>query len=207
MLLDEGVLQPHSLAKYAAAFFQDVSLFSHTLEFGAKLTQLGLLVIVLLTLFLGFAVELDPGVEAVNGHAQALGNIGDRFAFLGHLLDRFDLELFGVTLATHGTSYLGLIMRLGGVYETRGDSDLNATQLYEHLDKRNAFERVIEKIKAQVRAKVELIFRVIKCLFGYVKTRLRSLAENTGQLTKKFALSNLWMMRRQSLTHIRKVRS
>ncbi|MEZ7179150.1 hypothetical protein QVM52_27490, partial [Pseudomonas mosselii] len=25
-------------------------------------------------------------------------------------------------LTTHGTSYLGLIMRLGGVYETRGDS-------------------------------------------------------------------------------------
>ncbi|MEX5320891.1 hypothetical protein WCE04_16330, partial [Pseudomonas shirazica] len=42
--------------------------------------------------------------------------------FLGHLLDRFDLEFFGVTLTTHGTSYLGLIMRLGGVYETRGDS-------------------------------------------------------------------------------------
>ncbi|MCC0517986.1 hypothetical protein LJG08_33845, partial [Pseudomonas aeruginosa] len=41
---------------------------------------------------------------------------------LGHLLDRFDLEFFGVTLTTHGTSYLGLIMRLGGVYETRGDS-------------------------------------------------------------------------------------
>ncbi|MBS9765894.1 hypothetical protein JR041_34710, partial [Pseudomonas mosselii] len=42
--------------------------------------------------------------------------------FLGHLLDRFDLEFFRVTLTTHGTSYLGLIMRLGGVYETRGDS-------------------------------------------------------------------------------------
>ncbi|WP_319098926.1 hypothetical protein, partial [Pseudomonas aeruginosa] len=41
---------------------------------------------------------------------------------LGHLLDRFDLEFFRVTLTTHGTSYLGLIMRLGGVYETRGDS-------------------------------------------------------------------------------------
>ncbi|BAW27251.1 monooxygenase (plasmid) [Pseudomonas putida] len=58
----------------------------------------------------------------MNRHAQALGNIGDRIAFLGHLLDRFDLEFFGVTLTTHGTSYLGLIMRLGGVYETRGDS-------------------------------------------------------------------------------------
>ncbi|MNO46758.1 hypothetical protein D3C76_370490 [compost metagenome] len=51
----------------------------------------------------------------MHGHAQALGDIGDGFAFLGHLLDRFDLEFFGVTLTTHGTSYLGLIMRLGGV--------------------------------------------------------------------------------------------
>ncbi|MFA0968129.1 MULTISPECIES: addiction module antidote protein [Pseudomonas] len=51
-----------------------------------------------------------------------MGDIGHRFAFFGHLLDRFDLEFFGVTLTTHGTSYLGLIMRLGGVYETRGDS-------------------------------------------------------------------------------------
>ncbi len=64
----------------------------------------------------------DPGVKAVRGHAQALGDLGDRLAFLGHLLDRFDLEFFRVTLTTHGTSYLGLIMRLGGVYETKGDS-------------------------------------------------------------------------------------
>ncbi|MFI4843901.1 hypothetical protein, partial [Pseudomonas putida] len=42
-----------------------------------------------------------------------------------HLLDRFDFEFFGVTLTTHDTSYLGLIMRLGGVYETRGDSEGN----------------------------------------------------------------------------------
>ncbi|MEZ1423803.1 hypothetical protein QVM55_28850, partial [Pseudomonas monteilii] len=34
-------------------------------------------------------------------------------------------------LTTHGTSYLGLIMRLGGVYETRGDSHkrLNFSEL------------------------------------------------------------------------------
>ncbi|MDM9595833.1 hypothetical protein QU617_21340 [Pseudomonas guariconensis] len=58
----------------------------------------------------------------MHGHAQPLGDLGDRFAFIGHLLDRFNLEFFGLTLTTHGTSYLGLIMRLGGVYETSGDS-------------------------------------------------------------------------------------
>jgi hypothetical protein len=38
----------------------------------------------------------------VHGHAQALGDIGHGFSFFGHLLDRFDLEFFGVTLTTHG---------------------------------------------------------------------------------------------------------
>lgn len=45
-----------------------------------------------LTLFLELAVKLDLGVEAANGHAQAMGNIDDRLTFLGHLLDRFDLN-------------------------------------------------------------------------------------------------------------------
>lgn len=52
-------------------------------------------------------------------------DIINRFGFLSHLLDRFDLEPFGVTLATHGTSYFGLIMRLGGSEETRGDSHVS----------------------------------------------------------------------------------
>ncbi|WP_337160264.1 TaqI-like C-terminal specificity domain-containing protein, partial [Pseudomonas putida] len=47
---------------------------------------------------------------------------------------RFDLEFFGVTLTTHGTSYLGLIMRLGGVYETRGDSDKAFIGPFNSLD-------------------------------------------------------------------------
>jgi len=70
----------------------------------------------LLTPLFGLAVELDPGVKTVSQHALALCDIGKRPAFLAHLLDRFDLEFFGVTLTTHGTSYLGLIMRLGSVY-------------------------------------------------------------------------------------------
>ena len=81
----------------------------------------------MLTLLLGLAVDLDPGVAALYGHAQALGHIGHRFAFFGHLLDRFDLEFFGLTLTTHGTSYLGLIMRFGGVYDAGGDSGLGKT--------------------------------------------------------------------------------
>ncbi|MDA3256859.1 IS5 family transposase [Pseudomonas aeruginosa] len=62
-------------------------------------------------------------------------------------------------------------------------------------------KRKIEKAKAQVRAKVEHPFRVIKRQFGYVKTRFRGLAKNTAQLVTLFALSNLWMARRHLLTN------
>jgi hypothetical protein len=61
------------------------------------------------------------------------------------LLDRFDLEFFGVTLTTHGTSYLGLIMRLGGVYETRGDSE---TLLFTNP---NIVDSLAREISAAVR--------------------------------------------------------
>jgi IS5 family transposase len=56
-----------------------------------------------------------------------------------------------------------------------------------------------EQHKASVRAKVEHPFRVIKRQFGYIKVRYRGLAKNTAQVLTLFALSNLWMSRRQLL--------
>ncbi|OBU47860.1 MULTISPECIES: IS5 family transposase [Stenotrophomonas] len=56
-----------------------------------------------------------------------------------------------------------------------------------------------ESCKASVRAKVEHPFRVIKRQFGYTKVRYRGLAKNTAQVLTLFALSNLWMVRRQLL--------
>ncbi|MDV2453749.1 IS5 family transposase, partial [Xanthomonas hortorum] len=56
-----------------------------------------------------------------------------------------------------------------------------------------------EHFKASVRAKVEHPFRVVKRQFGYTKVRYRGLAKNTAQVLTLFALSNLWMVRRQLL--------
>ena len=71
------------------------------------------------------------------------------------------------------------------------------------LDLTSALARKInevEQIKASIRAKVEHPFRVIKQQFGYAKVRYRGLAKNTARLTMLFALSNLWMARRQLLS-------
>jgi hypothetical protein len=83
------------------------------------------------------------------------GNTDDRFAFVGHLLDRFDLETFGVMLTIHGTSkphcegwrYLRNQGRfvtlccstLDGVMYTIIESRMFAT--YEQSDARPDFER------------------------------------------------------------------
>lgn len=60
--------------------------------------------------------------------------------------------------------------------------------------------------KASKRAKVEHPFRVIKRQFGLAKVRFRGLQKNTAHLLTLFALSNLWMARRQLMTMMGAVR-
>ena len=57
----------------------------------------------------------------------------------------------------------------------------------------------IERLKAQVRARGEHAFRVVKRQFGYVKVRYRGLAKNAAQLHTLFALANIWMVRAKLL--------
>ena len=47
-----------------------------------------------------------------------------------------------------------------------------------------------------VRAKVEHVFRVVKCQFGYRKVRYRGLFKNTAQMFTLMALANLYLARR-----------
>lgn len=64
----------------------------------------------------------------------------------------------------------------------------------------------METAKASIRARVEHPFRVIKRQFGYAKVRFRGLAKNTSQVLTLFALSNLWMARKQLLGSAGKLR-
>ena len=46
-----------------------------------------------------------------------------------------------------------------------------------------------------MRAKVEHIFRVMKCQFGYRKVRYRGIAKNGAQVFSLLALANLYLAR------------
>jgi len=56
-----------------------------------------------------------------------------------------------------------------------------------------------ERAKAQVRARVEHPFHIIKNLFKHRKVRYRGLSKNTAQLYSLFALANLVIARRALL--------
>jgi IS5 family transposase len=50
--------------------------------------------------------------------------------------------------------------------------------------------------QSSVRARVEPIFRIIKCQFGFRKTRYRGLAKNASQVNLLAGLANLCLLRR-----------
>lgn len=58
------------------------------------------------------------------------------------------------------------------------------------------WERHIEYLKAAVRCKVEHVFRIIKCQFGYSKTVYRGLRKNENRLYAMFACANLYLLAR-----------
>ena len=58
----------------------------------------------------------------------------------------------------------------------------------------------LERRKAQVRARAEHPFHILKNLFRHRKTRYRGLAKNTAQLHSLFALANLFIARRRLLS-------
>jgi IS5 family transposase len=59
-----------------------------------------------------------------------------------------------------------------------------------------------ERRKAQVRARVEHPFHILKNLFRHRKTRYRGLARNTAQLHSLFALANLFIARHKLLSTV-----
>ena len=57
----------------------------------------------------------------------------------------------------------------------------------------------VESLKAEVRARVEHPYRVLKRQFSYTKVRFKGLTKNTAQLQVLFALVNLWLARKRLL--------
>jgi IS5 family transposase len=80
--------------------------------------------------------------------------------------------------------------RAAGVYWAVKEQREPGRQLSSSQKKRN-------RRHGSVRAKVEHVFRVLKCQFGYRKVRYRGIAKNGAQVFALLALANLYLSRRQ----------
>ena len=63
----------------------------------------------------------------------------------------------------------------------------------------SAHERSCNRTKSRVRSRVEHVFHVLKCRFGFTKVRYRGLEKNANHLFAALALVNLVMAKRQLL--------
>lgn len=82
--------------------------------------------------------------------------------------------------------------RQAGVYWAVKDQRKPGRQLSGSQKKRN-------RKHGAVRAKVEHVFRVLKCQFGYRRVRYRGIAKNAAQVFSLLALANLYLARHKLL--------
>src|SRR3981189_514380 len=97
-----------------------------------------------------------------------------------------------------GVDAISGLVHTAGVTRRRGDAGL----LGAVKEKANPGARLTARQRARnhrfgkVRAKVEHVFRVVKCQFGYRKVRYRGIAKNGPQGFSLWALANLYRARR-----------
>lgn len=145
-----------------------------------------------------FGMKCHAGVDAFSGlvHTIEVTAANEHDVTVAAKLIREDDEV------VYGDSgYLGIQKRP----EVREDAHLSAIDyrinrrphsLPAITDNAVDWERLIEHRKSSVRCKVEHVFRIIKCQFGYTKTRYRGLKKNENRLYAMFACANLYVLAR-----------
>ena len=143
-----------------------------------------------------FGMKCHVGVDAGSGLAHTIvttpANIHD-VTVSSELIREDDEVVYG------DSAYLGVQKRP----EVANDEHLSSIDYRINLrpgrfpkvsDNAIDWTRHIEKLKSSVRCKVEHIFRIIKCQFGYRKVRYRGLKKNENRLYAMFACANLYAL-------------
>jgi transposase, IS5 family len=86
----------------------------------------------------------------------------------------------------------------------RSDIEWNVAQRRSKITKMaegslKVLTKALERVKAQIRARVEHPYHVVKNLFHYKKARYKGLAKNAAQMHSLFGLANLMIARKKLL--------
>ncbi len=141
-----------------------------------------------------FGMKIHVGADVDSGLAHTVlvttANVVD-ITQLHNLLREDDQAVFGD--AGYVNDHYKRAARRVGVYwgvapKTRPKSRLGATQKQRNRE------------HSAIRSRVEHLFRVIKCQFGYTKVRYKSLAKNAAQAFTLIGLTNLYLRRHALMT-------
>mgnify|MGYP000157574402 FL=1 len=107
-------------------------------------------------------------------------------ARIGELLHGEEKEVLG------DSAYMGKIEEI----RTKAPHAVDHTQKRATKHKKlTEEEKEKNRLLSKVRSRVEHVFHVVKCVFGFTKVRYKGLAKNTGVVYVLFALCNLYMAR------------
>jgi len=140
-----------------------------------------------------FGMKAHIGVDAKSGLVHTAGNTTGSVhdaAVMDNLIREDDEIVFGDKGYVNEKKKKSA--RKAGVRWAITEKKKPKKQLSSSQKKRN-------RKHGSVRAKVEHVFRVVKCQFGYRKTRYRGIEKNGCQLFSLMALTNLYMVREQLL--------
>ena len=143
-----------------------------------------------------FGMKCHVGVDAGSGLAHTIvttsANVHD-VTVVAELIREDDEVVYG------DSGYLGVQKRP----EVANDKHLSTIDYRINLppgrfpkisDNAIDWTRYIERCKSSVRCKVEHVFRIIKCQFGYRKVRYRGLKKNENRLYAMFVCANLYAL-------------
>jgi transposase, IS5 family len=136
-----------------------------------------------------FGMKAHISVDAHSGlvHTVGITTAKDHdITVIGELVREDDRAVFGDK--GYCSDPIKRAAREAGVYWAVLDKAKRNQKLSSTQRKRN-------KKHASVRAKVEHVFRIVKCQFGYRKTRYKGLDKNAAQVFSLMALANLYQAR------------
>ena len=136
-----------------------------------------------------FGMKAHVGVDAESGLVHTAGVTTGKVhdAKVMHRLIREDDRPCTATRATRATRRSARREAAGVLWAVKEKAKPG-----RELTKR---QRARNRRFGKVRAKVEHVFRVVKCQFGYRKVRYRGIAKNGAQVFSLFALANIFLAR------------
>lgn len=143
-----------------------------------------------------FGMKCHVGVDAGTGYVHTIkvtpANVHD-VTVASELIRKDDEVVYG------DSAYLGIQKRPEVVHDEHLSSidyrtNLRPSKFSKVSSNAIDWTRWIEQQKSSVRCKVEHIFRIIKCHFGYRKARYRGLKKNENQLYAMFTCANRYLL-------------